>query len=368
MNPLIAYVYRGAMQLPWLLVLMVVVISCEGFVMLYSAAGGDLMRWAMPQMIRFVVGFVLMIGMAIMPIRFWMRYAYILYGGVIILLIIVEVKGHVGMGAQRWIDLGGIKLQPSELAKLTVVLALARYFHHFPPHKYLQVYFLIVPVLLVAVPVVLILKQPNLGTATLLSGIAVWLMFAAGVHRRYFLIGIACMAVATPIGWQSLHGYQKQRVLTFLEPSADPLGSGYNITQSMIAIGAGGIGGKGLMKGSQTQLDFLPEKQTDFIFTVLAEEFGFMGGGILIISFSLMVLYIIGIGHRSASLFGTLVAHGIAAMLSLHMFINMGMVMGILPVVGIPLPLFSYGGSIMISILCAFGLAMNVWVHRDAKL
>jgi rod shape determining protein RodA len=368
MNPLLAYVYQGIRELPWMLVFLIVAISGAGFTMLYSAAGGDIMRWAMPQMVRFVAGFLLMLIMALAPLRFWMRYAYLIYGAVMVLLVIVEFKGHVGMGAQRWIDLGGFKLQPSELAKLSVILALARYFHYFPPTKYMQPHYLLVPALLVAMPVVLILKQPNLGTATLLCGIATWLMFAAGIHRRYFLIGLTCIAIAAPIGWQFMHGYQKQRVMTFLDPGTDPLGAGYNITQSIIAIGSGGINGKGLMRGSQTQLDFLPEKQTDFIFTVLAEEFGFIGGGVLILSFTLMVLYIIGIGYRSVSLFGTLVANGIAAMITLHMFINMGMVMGILPVVGIPLPLFSYGGSIMISMLCAFGLAINVWVHRDEKL
>jgi rod shape determining protein RodA len=368
MNPLISYVLRGIQQLPLLLVTMVIALSCVGFTMLYSAAGGHLMPWAFPQIARFILGFGLMITIAIAPLRFWMRYAYWIYGLVLLLLVVVEFKGHIGMGAQRWIDLGGFKLQPSELAKITVILAFARYFHHFPPHKYTQPHYLLFPAILLALPVILILKQPNLGTATLISGIAVWVMFASGVHRRYFLLGLACIAIAAPIGWQSLHNYQKQRVMTFLNPEADPLGSGYNITQSMIAIGSGGITGKGLMNGSQTQLDFLPEKQTDFIFTVLAEELGFIGGGLLIVCFSLMVLYIIGIGYRCHSLFGTLVAHGIAAMLTLHMIINMGMVMGILPVVGIPLPLLSYGGSIMISILCAFGLAMNVWVHRDEKL
>jgi rod shape determining protein RodA len=287
---------------------------------------------------------------------------------VVLLLIAVEVMGHIGMGAQRWISLGGVKLQPSELAKLTVILALARYFHHFPPSKYTGVHYLLLPAVLLAIPVVLILKQPNLGTATLLSGIAVWMLFAAGVHWRYFAIGLVCLAVALPVGWQHMHDYQKRRVMTFLDPESDPLGAGYNITQSMIAIGSGGLAGKGLMQGSQTQLDFLPEKQTDFIFTVLSEEFGFMGGALLILSFTAMVLYIIGIGYRSVSLFGTLVAHGIAAMLTLHLFINVGMVMGILPVVGIPLPLFSYGGSIMISILCAYGFAMNAWVYRDTRL
>ncbi|NET71213.1 MAG: rod shape-determining protein RodA [Sphaerospermopsis sp. SIO1G2] len=368
MNAILIIVKTGLWRLPWPLLLMVTGLATIGFTMLYSAAGGDLSHWAQPQMMRFGAGFVMMIIIAVLPNSIWLRYAYVIYGCVMLLLLYVEISGHIGMGAQRWINLGFMTLQPSEIAKIATILALARYFHHFPPLRYTTLYYLAAPLALILLPVSFILKQPNLGTATLLSGIAAWMMFAAGVHRRYFIIAVLAVLAATPVVWQSLHAYQKQRVMTFLNPSEDPLGSGYNIAQSIIAIGSGGMSGKGLMHGSQTQLDFLPEKQTDFIFTVLAEEFGFMGGSGVIGIYTLMILCIIGIAYHSNSLFGRLVAHGVAAMLCLHLFINIGMVMGLLPVVGIPLPLLSYGGSIMISVLAACGLAMNSWVYRAEKL
>lgn len=368
MNPVIRHFRERLSHMPWMLMLLIMLIASSGFLVLYSAAGENIYRWAMPQAIRFAAGFGLMLTIALTPLRLWMRYAYVAYGVTLVLLIAVEVIGHIGMGAQRWIDLGVIKLQPSELSKITIILAVARYFHAIPPMKYSQLHYLIAPLIMILVPVALILKQPNLGTATLLSGIVVWMMFAAGLPRRYFAYALLALAVATPIAWQSLHDYQKQRVMTFMNPEADPLGSGYNISQSIIAIGSGGIAGKGLGKGSQTQLNFLPEKQTDFVFTVLAEEFGFIGGAALILAYTLMILWIIGIAYHSASLFGGLIAHGVAAMLCLHLFINVGMVMGLMPVVGIPLPLLSYGGSIMISILAALGLAMNVWINRNERL
>ncbi len=355
-------------KMPYSLIGLTLTLAMIGFIMLASADGGDINKWALPQMIRFGLGCFLLLGICITKLDAWMKYAYLLYALTIIMLVAVEVMGHIGMGAQRWIDLGVIKLQPSELAKIAVILTLARHFHNTPPIKYDKPQHLIIPAIIILLPVGLILKQPNLGTATLLCGIAGWLMFASGIHRKYFIIAFILVCASLPIGWQFMHDYQKQRVMTFLDPGSDPLGSGYNITQSIIAIGSGGITGKGLMKGSQTQLDFLPEKQTDFIFTVLSEEFGFIGGATLIILYMCMILRIISIAHKSKSLFGTLVAHGVAALLTLHMFINIGMVMGLLPVVGIPLPLLSYGGSIMISTMIALGLVCNVYIHRDSKL
>jgi rod shape determining protein RodA len=355
-------------KLPFSMLSIVGVLSVIGFIVLASADGGNVSRWALPQMVRFVVGCIMLLGICVIRLEAWMKYAYGLYAITIIMLIVVELMGHIGMGAQRWIDLGIIKLQPSELAKITVILTLARHFHNTPPTKYNKIQHLIIPLLIIALPVALILKQPNLGTATLLCGIAGWLMFASGIHRKYFIIGIVLVCASLPVGWQFMHDYQKQRVMTFLDPESDPLGSGYNITQSMIAIGSGGITGKGLMNGSQTQLDFLPEKQTDFIFTVLSEEFGFIGGATIIILYMFMILKIISIASHSKSLFGTLVAHGIAALLTLHMFINIGMVIGLLPVVGIPLPLLSYGGSIMISTMIALGLVCNVAINKELSL
>lgn len=368
MNKLLAKSWRFIKRIPWLLVLFVFILAGAGLAMLYSAAGGSMHPWAEAQLIRLIGGVFVMFVVALLPLQCWSLMAFLVYAGALALLVIVEVSGHIGMGAQRWIDLGGIHLQPSEVMKIGVILALARYFQSFPPVRYQSPRYLLVPLILLAVPVVLILRQPNLGTASLLIGMAVWVMFAAGVHRRYFVIGAVFVLVSAPIGWQFLHEYQQQRVMTFLNPSADPLGSGYNISQSIIAIGSGGMTGKGWLDGSQTQLNFLPEKQTDFIFTVLAEEFGLVGGASLILLYTLLILYIMRMAQGSVSLFGRLVCHGVAVMLCLHMFINIGMVMGLLPVVGIPLPLLSYGGSVLLSVLTGIGLVMNSWIHRDEKL
>ncbi len=355
-------------NMPWPLLALIFAISGVGFITLYSAAGGVIGTWAIPQIMRFIAGAVSMIIIASIPIHLLMRYAYVIYAIVIILLVIVEIMGHIGMGAQRWINLGFITIQPSELAKIATILALSRYLHNFPPVKNNGVLHLGIPALITLIPVGLILKQPNLGTATLLCAMVTWLLFAAGVHRKYFIIAIMLVACAAPVAWQSMHDYQKRRVMTFLSPDSDPLGSGYNISQSIIAISSGGLTGKGLLQGSQTQLNFLPEKQTDFIFSVLAEEFGFIGSFALILGYTCLILLIIGIAYHNVSLFGSLMAHGVAAMLCLHLFVNVGMVMGMLPVVGIPLPLVSYGGSNMISILAAFGLAINAWVNRSEKI
>lgn len=355
-------------QIHWWAVAVLVAVSCAGLAMLYSAANGSVAPWASAQGIRFAAGLVAMLIIAVIPIQLWLKYAYIFYGGAVLMLVVVEIMGHIGMGAQRWVSLGGVMLQPSELAKLAVILALSRYFHRLPPLKHPGLLHLIPPILMVAVPAALILKQPNLGTTTIVAAVSGWIAFAAGVRMRYFITVLVLVLAALPVAWELMHDYQRQRVMTFLNPDSDPLGAGYNITQSMIAIGSGGVLGKGFLEGSQGQLDFLPEKQTDFIFTMTAEEFGFIGGLLVIAAYSGMVIYAIAVSTRCRHLFGTLVAQGVAAMMCLHMTINIAMVMGLIPVVGIPLPLMSYGGSVMIAVLFGFGLLFNVWVHRDEKL
>ena len=352
----------------WWAVGLVIAVGMVGLAMLYSAAGGHIRPWASAQGLRFAVGLVAMLVIAVIPIHFWLKYAYFFYGGALLMLIVVDVIGHIGMGAQRWVAVGGVTIQPSELAKLAVILALARYFHRLPPLKHPGVLHLVPPILMVALPAVFILRQPNLGTTTVVAAVSGWIAFAAGVRMRYFIIVLVTVLTALPVVWELMHDYQRQRVMTFLNPEADPLGSGYNITQSMIAIGSGGVAGKGFLNGSQGQLDFLPEKQTDFIFTMLTEEFGFLGGMLVIGAYSGLIIYAIAVSTRCRHLFGTLVAQGIAAVLCLHFTINIAMVMGLIPVVGIPLPLLSYGGSVMITVLLGFGLLFNVWGHRDEKL
>ena len=333
-----------------------------------SAAGGHFSPWAYRQILRFVFAFLLMLLIALTPAGFLLRYAYVIYALCLMLLIGVEVMGFIGMGAKRWVDIGGINLQPSELMKLATILALARYFHSINFQDINRPLLLLPPVLLIMVPAAFILRQPNLGTATILIAVGSIIAFMAGVRARYFLIIVVLGLMAAPVGWHFLHDYQKQRVMTFLHPEDDPLGAGYNIMQSMIAIGSGGFFGKGFMQGSQGQLDFLPEKHTDFIFTMLAEEFGFLGCFVILSLYMMLIGYGVAIGLRCRHVFGSLLAIGVSAMIFTHILINMMMVMGLIPVVGVPLPLLSYGGSIMISILVGFGLMQNAYVHRDVHL
>jgi rod shape determining protein RodA len=352
----------------WGLVILVTAISGIGFAMLYSAANGSLQPWASRQMIRFAVAFVPMVMVAVIDIRHWFRAAYWVYAVALVLVIAVDLRGFVGMGAQRWIDLGFIQLQPSEIMTIGLVLALARYFHSVPSENVGRLSRLIPPVFLIIIPVMLVLKQPDLGTALLLLASGAILCFLGGVRLRMFVLAAAGAGVAAPIAWRMLREYQKTRLYTFLDPEQDPLGAGYHITQSKIALGSGGMFGKGFLLGTQTHLSFLPEKQTDFIFTIIAEEFGLVGGLVLLALFVMVVGYSFAIGMRSRTLFGRLLGLGLGANFFLYAFINTAMVMGLIPVVGVPLPLISYGGTAMITMMLGFGLLMNVGVHRDVRI
>ncbi len=296
------------------------------------------------------------------------RYAYVLYFLALALLVAVEVAGYVGMGAQRWISLGFVNVQPSELMKIFLILALARYFNASAIEDIGRISSLIVPIGLIVAPSILILRQPDLGTAimVMMSGGAV--MFLAGVRLwKFAVIGVSGLAAA-PVAWQFLHEYQKKRVLTFLNPETDPLGAGYHIIQSKIALGSGGMTGKGFMLGPQSHLHFLPEMQTDFIFTMLAEEMGLVGGLALIILYALIITYGIIISVKARNQFGRLVAGGITTTFFLYVFINIAMVTGLIPVVGVPLPLVSYGGTVMLTLMIGFGLVIGVGVHRDVPV
>jgi rod shape determining protein RodA len=352
----------------WGLVLTVFLAACSGIAVLYSAADGNMQPWAATQMIRFAIALIPMIGAALLPIRHWFRAAYWVYAIALALVIAVDLRGFVGMGARRWIDLGVIQLQPSSLLNIALILALARYFHTRSDEDIARIRWLIPPALIIFVPAALILKQPDLGTAilVLISGAA--LFFLAGVRLRFFgLIGLAA-AAALPAGWHFLRDYQKNRIYTFLDPESDPLGAGYHILQSKIALGSGGLFGRGFLNGSQSHLSFLPEKQTDFIFTTLAEEFGFVGGFALLALYSVMIGYGLAIALGCRSHFGRLLGLGIVANFSLYVFINIAMVMGLIPVVGVPLPLISYGGTAMLAVMFGFGLLLNTGVHREARL
>lgn len=359
---------RKALQINWGLIFLVSATAAIGIAMLYSAANGNWNPWATRQLIRFGVGMVILLTVALIDLRFWWRYAYVIYGILLVMLAAVEVAGTIGMGAQRWIDLGFIRLQPSELMKVGIVLALARYFHGLTVEDVRRIPYLFVPLLLIAVPSALVLKQPDLGTALFLIMTGGAIFFVSGVRLWKFAVVAGVAAAAIPIVWSTLRPYQQRRVLTFLDPESDPLGAGYHILQSKIALGSGGLFGKGFMQGSQSHLNFLPEKQTDFIFTMLAEELGMAGGLTLLGLYLLIMIYGVAISLRSRSHFGRLVAMGITSMLFLYVFINIAMVMGLIPVVGVPLPLISYGGTAMLTLMMGIGLLICTYIHRDVSI
>lgn len=355
-------------QVSWSFVLVVTLIAGVGFLMLYSAANGSWDPWAERQMIRYGVGLGAMLGIALIDVRQLMRWAYPLYGVVFVLLVAVELKGSIGMGAQRWIDLGVVQLQPSELMKVALVLALARYFHGASLEDVGRPTLLIPPMLMVFAPAALVLKQPDLGTALMLIAGGGVIFFMAGVRLWKFGVVLAAALAAIPVAWQFLRDYQKARVLTFLNPENDPLGTGYHILQSKIALGSGGVFGKGFLQGTQSHLNFLPERQTDFIFTMMAEEFGMVGGFVLLALYVIVLIYGFAMAVRCRHQFGRLVAIGLTTTFFLYVFINIAMVMGLIPVVGVPLPLISYGGTAMLTLMLAFGCLMSVHVHRDVQM
>lgn len=357
------------LHMHWVFILLLCVTATVGFAMLYSAAGGNLDPWASRQMVRFALGLLGMTVVAVTDIRLWLRFSYGIYFIVLALLVAVEIAGFVGMGAQRWISLGIFNIQPSELMKVAVVLALARYFHGGSLEEIERPTYLIPPLLMVAVPAVLILRQPDLGTTMMVVLASVGIFFAAGVRIwKFVLVGVIALASA-PVAWfYLLRDYQRSRILTFINPEQDTLGSGYHIIQSKIALGSGGLFGKGYLMGTQGHLNFLPEKQTDFIFTMLAEEFGMVGGLGLLGLYVVLLFYGFSISLSSRNHFGRLLGMGVTIIFFLYIFINIAMVMGLIPVVGVPLPLVSYGGTAMLTILFGFGLLMCVHINRDLTI
>ena len=362
---------RKVLHLNWPIIILITSVASVGFLMLYSIAGGNLDTWARPQMERFGVGMVLLFIVGMVPIWFWRSMSATAYLVAFALLLVVEFFGSVGMGAQRWIDLGFIRLQPSEMMKFTLVMVLAAYYGWLDPRKVSSPVYVLIPVLLIVTPTVLVLMQPNLGTSLMLLLAGATVMFAAGVSLWYFgaVLGIVVAAVVgvftlrgTP--WQFLHDYQYKRIDTFLDPAADPLGAGYNIIQAKIALGSGGWSGKGFMQGTQSRLNFLPEKHTDFIFTTLAEEFGFVGAFSLLALYALIIGFCLVAAWQNRDRFSSLLIIGVAANFFFYIAVNLSMVMGMAPVVGVPLPLLSYGGSAMMVLLVGFGLVQSAHVHR----
>ncbi|MDO5705026.1 MAG: rod shape-determining protein RodA [Paracoccus sp. (in: a-proteobacteria)] len=362
---------RKFLYINWPLVFLITAVACTGFVMLISVAGGRVETWAEPQMYRFAVGMVMMIGLAFVPMWFWRGISIPFYILCFLLLVAVDLFGTIGMGAQRWIDLGPIRLQPSELMKISLILLLAAYYDWLDPHRVSRPLWVLIPVVLILAPTALVLIQPDLGTSIMLVTGGGIVMFAAGVSLWYFgiVIGMGVglvVAVMQSRGtdWQLLKDYQFRRIDTFLDPAADPLGAGYNIIQSQIALGSGGWSGRGFMQGTQSRLNFLPEKHTDFIFTVLAEEFGFIGASSLLALYLLIVGFCLYSALTNRDRFASLITIGISGTFFLYFAINMATVMGLLPAKGSPLPLVSYGGTSLMILMIGFGLVQAAHVHR----
>jgi len=349
----------------WQLLFFICLVVGISLGVLYSAGGGRWNVWASKQCMHFFISLFILFVVAMFNLRFFMRYAYWIYGASLAMLVGVKLFGRVIMGAQRWLDFGFMQVQPSECMKIALILALAKYFHGASLDDVRSVKFIIPPILMVLVPVALILKQPDLGTAMMLVLVAVAIFFIVGVQIWKFILVLAVGACTMPIVWAFLHDYQKKRILTFLNPERDPLGDGYHIMQSKITLGSGGFFGKGFMQGTQSQLSFIPEKQTDFIFTVLAEEFGLMGSLFLYALYMIIIGYGIMIGLKCTSFFGKVLALGLTVNFSLYVFINMGMVMGLMPVVGVPLPLMSSGGTAMLTLFIGFGLIECVGINKE---
>ena len=355
-------------RVPWLFVLLLSGIAAIGYVALWTAGSGNPDAYAQKHALRFGFCLVIMLSIAFIDIRIILRFAWVGYALALGLLVLVLFHGNVGKGAQRWIDLGPVQLQPSELMKIMLALGLAAWFHRASWERMGNPLFLIPPALMVLVPVGLILKQPNLGTALITAMIGAAVFWAAGMRWWKFALMAGATAIAAPIAYDHLRDYQRARITTFLDPESDPLGAGYNIIQSKIALGSGGMWGKGFLQGTQGHLNFLPEKQTDFIFTLIAEEFGFTGAIATLFMLLAVIVFCYIVAFRSRHQFGRLLAIGLGTNFFLYVFVNVAMVTGAIPVGGVPLPLISHGGSAMLTVMIGFGLLLSAYVHRDAEL
>ena len=363
--------WRKILFINWGLVALIIGAAASGFVMLISVAGGSLDPWASAQMQRFSIGLVAMFVIAMTPIWIWRNVSVPIYVIALLLLLLVEFLGSTGMGAQRWINLGFINLQPSEVAKIALVMLMAAYYDWLPNDKVSRPFWVLVPLIFISLPVLLVIQQPDLGTSILLLLSGITVMFLAGVHWIYFG---TVMALSTGLvlalfksrgtEWQLLQEYQFLRIDTFLNPDSDPLGAGYHITQSKIALGSGGWTGRGFMEGTQSRLNFLPEKHTDFIFTTIAEELGFIGTISILAIYVAIIIFCLFSALRHKERFSSLLSLGLTVTFFLFFAVNMSMVMGLAPVVGVPLPLISYGGSAMLVLMGAFGLIQSAHVHR----
>ncbi len=352
----------------WTFVGLLCAIAGVGAMMLYSVGGGW-EPWAINHVTRFSAFLAVALGLALVNPRWWLAAAYPLYGVSLLLLVAVELVGDTRMGAQRWLSIGPLSFQPSEVMKIGIALALARFYHGATAEEARWSWKLLIPAAMIAVPFALVGHQPDLGTALLIAFTGAAIVVLAGLDWRAIVGALAATAVAAPLAFQFvLHDYQRQRVLTFLDPAADPSGEGYHIMQSIISIGSGGLLGRGYGLGSQSQLNFLPEKQTDFIFAALAEELGFVGCALVLSLYLAVVVQALRTAALSHSHFGRLAAAGVTATFAFYVLVNGAMVMGLAPVVGVPMPMLSYGGTVLMTVMIGFGLVLSVRVHRYSEV
>ncbi len=360
-----------ARNLHWSLMLTIIAIAAFGGAVLVSVTLKDPRMAGIPiqHILRFILILGATIGIALAPIRYWAAIAYPAYLGALLLLVCVELFGAMGGGAQRWLDIGPIRIQPSEIMKIAILLALARYYHQVRDSKLPNMLNHVMALAIILVPMILVLKQPDLGTSLMLAATGGVVVFFAGLSWRVIVSGFVFVGIAIwPVYQFGLKDYQKERVLTFLEPSRDPLGAGYQLQQAKIAIGSGGLEGKGYMQGTQSQNNYIPEQHTDFIFTIVAEEFGFVGSLTLLAAWAIALTFGLMIANRSTSIFGALASAGVVATLAFYVVVNIGMVMGLMPVVGVPLPLISHGGTAMITVMMGFAILLMTHIHRDQAL
>jgi len=343
---------------------LIITLFFVGLAALYSISNGDFNSWPLKHSQRFILGLIIFFLVIFFDLRLIFGYAYVIFFLSIISLAIIPFFGIESNGATRWINIAGISLQPSEFVKYTLILALAKYFHSINNDSgFIKT--LIIPLIITIVPVFLVITQPDLGTALIILIGGISLFWISGLNYKYFIVGVFSILCSLPVLWQYLKDYQKDRVLTFFNPERDPLGNGYHIMQSKIALGSGGIFGKGYMEGTQSHLNFLPEMQTDFIFTMLGEEFGFIGTLLLLLIYAALIMISIRLALKSRSLFSKYLSLGVCNVFFIYVFVNIGMVTGLLPVVGVPLPFISYGGSSMLAVMFGFGLLMNCYINRN---
>ncbi len=360
-------IFNNFNKLNFLLIFLILLISCIGFAALYSAADGNFHPWSIRHLVRFSALFIFMLLIALIDIKLIYKYAYLFLLLCLILLLSVEVIGSLGKGAERWIKIFGISIQPSEIIKIGILLSLAKYYNNIKYENIGNIIYLFFPILIIGIPFVLTLLQPDLGTALTILILGIMVMFISGVKIWKFIVGSVSVLVSIPFLWNYIKPYQQKRILSFLNPENDPLGQGYQLIQSKIALGSGGFAGKGFLQGTQSYLEFLPEKQTDFIFTLIGEEFGFIGTIFVLFLFSLIILICFYISFRSFHIFGRVLSLGIACNIFLYVLLNMSMVTGLMPVVGIPLPLISYGGTAMLAVMISFGLLLNIDINYNNK-